>query len=109
MTDMVIEVLAGVAAGAAVGLAYFGGLLATVRRLRRTGGAGLLPLSLLLRLLLAATVLVVLARWSPLALLVALGGLLSVRIVMTRTALLDRWLPSSDIASPTDTARSGHG
>ena len=83
----------GLVAGAVLGLAYFGGLLVTVRRLRDGAGPGLLALSLLARLALVAAALVLLVRWSPAAVAAALVGLVAVRVALTRRP--DRWLEGS--------------
>ncbi len=76
----------GTAAGTVLGLAYFGGLLWTVRRLPRSSRPWLLAgLSFLVRTVVVVGVLVVLARTgSVVALATSLLGFLGARIVLTR-------------------------
>lgn len=102
------EAAAGGGMGLLLGVAYFGGLVATTRRLTdRRAPSPFLALSLMSRLALLGAMLVVLARWSPVALLAAAGALLAVRVGMTRAAALDRWF---GVAVPEpDSARTRHG
>ena len=73
-------------AGAGLGLVYFGGLWLTVHRIvQGTRGKGLLLLSWLARLTLAALVFAALAREGPGAVLAGLGGL-----VLARRCLVGR-------------------
>ena len=101
-----VMLVAGAAAGAAVGLVFFGGLWWTSRRLTETGRPALLvSLSLLGRLLLVAVVLVLLARVGALLLLGAVAGLLAMRLVLTRAATEDR-LPTSTLGARSSEGRS---
>lgn len=108
MSGWLTEAMAGVGAGLVVGLGFFGGLVATTRRLtRRSASSLLLALSLTTRLAVLGAVLVLLARWSPVALLAAASGLVAVRLSMTQSAALDRWF---GVAAPGETTvRSRHG
>lgn len=93
----VATLLAGAAAGAALGFVFFGGLWWTSRRLAETSRPALLvSLSLLVRLLVVATGLVLLARVGPLLLLGAVVGLLAMRVALTRAAVSGR-LPISTL------------
>jgi F1F0 ATPase subunit 2 len=66
--------------GVGVGLASYGGLWLTVRRMvRRPGGRGLLGLSWLVRFLLVALVFYALSREGTAMLLLGIGGLLLAR------------------------------
>jgi hypothetical protein len=83
----------GAVAGGALGLAFFGGLLATSARLAGGGPIWLVALSYAARLALLAVALVALARVEPGLLLGALPGLVVARTVLTRAVLggrLDR-------------------
>ncbi len=62
------------AAGAGLGLAYFGGLWLTVRLVLRPGGGKLFLISQLARMALAGTVLLLLCRSGVTAMLVGLLG-----------------------------------
>lgn len=108
MNGWLTDALAGVGVGLLLGVAYFGGLMATTRRLTRRGGSPLLlAISLVGRLALLGGSLVLLARWSPVALLASAVALVAVRVAMTRGAALDRWF---GIAAPAPgSVRSDHG
>jgi F1F0 ATPase subunit 2 len=107
MTALALHAGVGLAAGLLLGVAYFGGLLATARRMTNSGSPLVMVVSLVLRLALAAIVLAVLARWSPLALAGGVLGLLAVRILATSGPQLDRLFPATSPGrSP---AGGGHG
>ncbi len=107
MTEVALHAGVGLAAGLLLGVAYFGGLLATARRVTGSGSPLVMVVSLVLRLALAAVVLAVLARWSPLALAGGVLGLLAVRIRLTSGPQLDRLFPTTSPGrSP---AGGGHG
>ncbi len=108
MSGWAVQAVAGLAVGLVLGLAYFGGLVATARRLGSTGSVLVVLVSLLLRLALAGVVLAALARWSPIALGAAVAGLLVVRFLATRESQLDRWFPAP-AATGRDPAGSEHG
>lgn len=78
-------VAVGLAAGALAGLAFFGGLAATVARLPTSARpAGLLVVSVLVRFAALAAVLVGVALLGPTPLLAAVAGLLATRAVLIR-------------------------
>lgn len=108
MNGWLTDALAGVGVGLLLGVAYFGGLVATTRRLTRRGSSPLLlAISLIGRLALLGGVLVLLARWSPVALLASAVALVAVRVSTTRGVALDRWF---GVAAPApDSVRSDHG
>lgn len=87
MTGTVLAVVVGIAAGVVAGVAFFGGLAATVRRLPdHPRPTGLLVGSLLGRLAVVVGILVALGVWGAVPLLCGAGGLLATRVVLLRRA-----------------------
>lgn len=102
VVDAAPQALAGVLAGALLGLLFFGGLWITSARLARGGRIGpLLVVSYAARMALLALGLVTLARLGPVLLLGAVPGLVLARTVLTRAALRGR-LPAA--VAPVDPA-----
>lgn len=86
MTDVLLPLLAGLAAGAAVGVVVFGGLLATTRRLSDARRPLLLfALSLVIRMGLLWLVVIALARWGGwLPMLTLVPAMIAVRQILFR-------------------------
>lgn len=83
--DWLIPLSAGLAVGLALGLAHFGGLWWTSRRIVSGSGSPILPaVSLFGRLALLAVGLGLLASVQPLMLLGSLPGIVAARLVWTR-------------------------
>lgn len=90
--EWVLWLVAGLAVGAVLGVAFFGGLMWTTRRLATAARpALLLTASLFVRLTLVALGFVLVTLVSPLALLGAVVGLVGCRLLLTRPAVIDRW------------------
>lgn len=84
----VILALVGVAVGIVAGLVFFGGLWWTSHRLVTSRRPGLLvALSLLVRMAVLATALVVLARVGVAMLAGGVGGVIVARMALTRAAV----------------------
>jgi F1F0 ATPase subunit 2 len=108
MNGWLAEAAAGVGVGLLLGAAYFGGLVATTRQLTRgSASPPMLAISLTLRLALLGVVLVLLARWSPTALLASAGALIVARVSMTRAVALDRWFGAAVPAPDSVGSRRG--
>jgi F1F0 ATPase subunit 2 len=94
-----ILAVAGVAAGVVAGLVFFGGLWWTSQRLVTSRRPGLLVVgSLLVRMIVVAGTLVLLARIDVVLLVGAVIGLVAARTALTRAAMQGR-LPAPDAAS----------
>ncbi len=101
----VIAVAAGLVAGIVLGLVFFGGLWWTTQRLATSSQPGILvSVSLLVRVVVLAGGLFLLAQIGSGALLAAVLGLLVTRIGLTRLAVNGR-LPQP--ATSASTARGG--
>jgi F1F0 ATPase subunit 2 len=97
----VIALAAGFVAGVALGLVFFGGLWWTTQRLATSSRPGLLvSVSLLVRVVVLATGLVLLAQVGGGPLLLATVGLLATRFGLTRLAVRGR-LPQRATFEPT--------
>lgn len=82
---LVLDLAVGLAAGSAGGVAFFGGLHWTVRRLPASRRPVVLAtVSFVVRGLLLAALLVAAAGSSPIRVLAGLGGVLLVRTVLVR-------------------------
>jgi F1F0 ATPase subunit 2 len=100
-----IALAMGLVAGAVLGVVFFGGLWWTTQRLPTTSRpALLLSLSLLVRVVVLAVGLLLVAQLGGIPLLFAALGLVAVRIGLTRLAVLGR-LPQPATSDPT--ARGG--
>lgn len=97
----VIALAAGFLAGAALGVVFFGGLWWTTQRLATSSRPGLLVLvSLLVRVAVLATGLLLLAQLGGGPLVLGAVGLLATRIGLTRLAVHER-LPQPATSEPT--------
>ena len=86
--EFAVDLAAGFAVGVALGGVVFGGLRLTAARLAEGRMPALLLVgSAAVRFAVVAVVLVVLVRIAPLALVPAVGGMLTVRTVLVRHAL----------------------
>lgn len=104
--DWLIPLVAGMAVGLALGLAYFGGLWWTSRRIVSASGSPLLPaISLFGRLALLAVGLGLMANLHPYMLFGSLPGLWAARIVWMK-AITGATRPASEPAI--DTGRREH-
>jgi F1F0 ATPase subunit 2 len=98
-----ILAVAGLAVGILVGLVFFGGLWWTSQRLATARRPGfLVATSLLVRMIVIAATLVVLARVDVVMLAGGVIGVVVARMVLTRAAMNDRF---SGPHRPPDTAR----
>jgi F1F0 ATPase subunit 2 len=87
LSGAMLVLLAGLAAGALLGWAYFVALWASVSRLQQRPAGAWFAAALLARLAVATTLLALVGRWggAP-ALLGALAGFIVVRVLMLRRA-----------------------
>jgi F1F0 ATPase subunit 2 len=100
MSD-VIALAAGLVAGAVLGVVFFGGLWWTTQRLATSSRPGLLiSVSLLVRVVVLAVGLLLLARIGGGPLLLGAVGLVAARIGLTRLAVNGR-LPQPATSEPT--------
>ena len=82
----------GLGAGGLLGLAFFGGLMWTTRRLATVERPALLLAgSLVVRMTLVAVGFVLVTLASPAALMGAVIGFVLSRVALTRPAVIDRW------------------
>lgn len=104
--DQLIPLSAGLVVGFALGLAYFGGLWWTSRRIVSASASPILPaLSLFGRLAVLALGLGLMARLQPLMLLSSLPGLVAARVFLIRV-ITGAGSPASP---PVSTVGSGQG
>jgi F1F0 ATPase subunit 2 len=91
-SDWILWLGVGLGAGGLLGLAFFGGLMWTTRRLTTSRRPALLLAgSLVVRMTLVAVGFVVVTLVSPAALIGAVVGFVLSRVVLTRPTVIDRW------------------
>lgn len=93
----------GLGVGGLLGLAFFGGLMWTTRRLATSGRPALLLAgSLVVRMTLVAVGFVLVTLASPAALIGAVVGFVLSRVALTRPVVIDRWFAAPLEVGETD-------